>query len=456
MKALNVRIKEISVNYKKIFFKYFVYYPVIFIRGEWIFSHYKKLLGSQYESQSNIEKLQLRRLIKLSSYAKENIPYYRNILKKDISSFSDLQETPFLEKDALRIDAGNLIPVKPSGRVRSKTTGGSTGAAVTIYKNNYAMAEELAATWRGYSWAGVEIGDLQARFWGVPFDKKSRLRAKLVDWVTNRIRLSAFSFSDNDIANYVVLLNKKKPVYFYGYVSMIKQLADYLDKNNIPLNFKLQAVITTSEVLSVSDRIFFEHVFKCKVFNEYGCGEIGTIAHECEHGKMHITAENMIIEIVDANGHMVEPGVSGEIVVTDLTNYSMPLIRYKMRDFGVIDREPCQCGRGLPVLKEIHGREYDLLINSKGEKFHGEFFLYMIEDAKKLNMPVRGYQIEQVSLNKMIVNVVADDLVFYKVKDFLEDKIKLNFDSSIEIEFNQVSFISREASGKLRVIKRLF
>lgn len=456
MKALSVNGGITKLNYKKIFFKYFVYYPVVIIRGEWIYPHYKRLMESQFYSKSDIEGIQLKKLIELHDYAKANVPYYERVLFENIFGLDDLKKTPFLEKDALREKSKDLISIKPKGSVRSKTTGGSTGAAVTIYKNNYAMAKELAATWRGYSWAGIEIGDLQARFWGVPFDKKSRLRARLVDWVTNRIRLSAFSFSDADIANYVILLNKKKPVYFYGYVSMIKQFADYLDKNNVTLDFKLQAVITTSEVLSESDRIFFERIFKCKVFNEYGCGEIGTIAHECEHGKMHITAENMIVEIVDSKGVVVPHGVSGEIVVTDLTNYSMPLIRYKMRDFGVIDPAPCVCGRSLPVLKEVHGREYDLLLNSRGEKFHGEFFLYMIEDAKKLDMPVRGYQIEQVSLDLMVVNLVVDDLVFPKVKEFLENRVKNNFDASVEITFNQVSSINREASGKLRVIKRSF
>lgn len=443
-------------NLKKIFFKYFVYYPVVIIRGEWIYPHYKRLMKSQFYSKSNIEAIQLKKLIELHSYAKTSVPYYKQMFSGDISDLDDLSKFTFLEKDILRARPKDLLSINPKGSIRSKTTGGSTGAAVTIYKNNCAMAEELAATWRGYSWAGIEIGDLQARFWGVPFDKKSRLRAQLIDWVTNRIRLSAFSFSDSDIANYVALLNKKKPIYFYGYVSMIKQFADYLDKNNISLNFNLKAVITTSEVLSGSDREYFEYVFKCKVFNEYGCGEIGTIAHECEYGKMHITAENMIVEIVDANGSVVPPGVPGEIVVTDLTNYSMPLIRYKMRDFGVIDSEFCACGRALPVLKEVHGREYDLLINSKGEKFHGEFFLYMIEDAKKSDMPVRGYQIEQMSLDRMVVNIVADDSVFPKIKFFLEHRIKNNFDDSVEIIFNQVSSINREVSGKLRVIKRSF
>lgn len=441
---------------RKFFFKYFVYYPVVILRREWIYPHLKKLCISQYSDQCAIQVIQERKLADLWRYAKVNVPYYKNYRQSQCDSLSDLQQLPFLEKDNLRSDASNLLTTQPAGLIRAKTTGGSTGAAVTIYKNNYAMAEELAATWRGYSWAGIDIGDLQARFWGVPFDKKSQYRAKLIDLVTNRIRLSAFSFSEDDMSRYLKTLNKKKPKYFYGYVSMIKQFADYLDRNNLSLEFNLAAVITTSEVLSSSDRAFFEKIFHCKIFNEYGCGEIGTIAHECEHGKMHVTAENMIVEIVDADGRPTPNGISGEIVVTDLTNYSMPLIRYKMRDFGVIDPEACKCGRGLPVLKEVHGREYDILINSKGEKFHGEFFLYMIEDAKKENMPVRGYQIEQVSHNKMIINLVVEDSIYPKIKNFLMRRILENFDSSIELIFNQVPSITREASGKLRVIKRSF
>ncbi|OZY87699.1 hypothetical protein CBP51_12280 [Cellvibrio mixtus] len=444
------------MSIKKAFFKYCVYYPIILLRREWIYPYLKKLRLSQYYNRASIEADQFKRLADLLAHAKKNVPFYKNRLQSECNSLTELQDVPFLEKDDLRNNAAYLLNAEPKGYIRAKTTGGSTGAAVTIYKNNYAMAEELAATWRGYSWAGIEIGDLQARFWGVPFDKKGRIRARLIDFVTNRIRLSAFSFSENDVARYLKVLNKKKPKYFYGYVSMIKQLAEYIDNNNLSLSFNLAAVITTSEVLSESDRVFFERVFNCKVFNEYGCGEIGTIAHECEHGRMHITAENMIVEIVDHNGHVVPDGVSGEIVVTDLTNYSMPLIRYKMRDFGVIDPSMCICGRGLPILKEVHGREYDILINSKGEKFHGEFFLYMIEDAKKLDMPVKGYQVEQVALGQMVINLVVDDLFFSKIKFFLENKIKNNFDDSIEIVFNKVPHINREASGKLRVIKRSF
>lgn len=439
---------------KKLFFKYAIYYPIVIFRGEWVYPYLRKLRRSQNLSKKELNAIQLEKLNSLLAHAVKNVPFYRDILPSKMDDISQLASLPFLEKDTLRASSSLLISVVSQGNVRSKTTGGSTGAAVTVCKDNHGMAQELAATWRGYEWAGVDIGDLQARFWGVPFDEKSKRRAKLIDFVTNRIRLSAFSFSDVDIKKYIDILNLKKPVYFYGYVSMIRQFAEYMDRNNISLAFQLKAVITTSEVLSEIDRQLFLKVFGCKIFNEYGCGEIGTIAHECEFGSMHITAENMIVEIVGSDGGILPSGERGEIVVTDLTNFTMPLIRYRMRDFGVVNNEICLCGRGLPILKEVSGREYDILINKRGDKFHGEFFLYMVEDAKKMNMHIQGYQVEQTAIDILTINIVADDFDYENIKVYLADRIRLSFDSDTIVNFNKVQSIKRESSGKLRVIKR--
>lgn len=444
------------MNLNKFFFKYFVYYPVVILRGEWIYPHLEKLRGTQYLAEHQIKLLQLNRLNKLLAHAKQTTEFYKNKLPSSVTSLSEMANISFLEKDSLRENADQLISSETSGRITKKTTGGSTGAAVTIAKNNRAMAEELAATWRGYEWAGIDIGERQARFWGVPLEQKNRRRAALIDFVTNRTRLSAFSFSDSDLSLYVELLKHKPPEYFYGYVSMIKQFAEYIDKSSIDLPFKIKAVITTSEVLSPVDRKYISEIFKCPVFNEYGCGEIGTIAHECEHGSMHITAENMIVEIVDAQGNVLPDGEMGEIVVTDLTNSVMPLIRYKMRDFGLLSNEPCKCGRGLPILKEVCGREYDILINQHDQKFHGEFFLYMVEDAKKRGLPIQGYQVEQTSPTCLIISIVAAEHVFAEISDFLAGEIKAKFDNEIVIQFQRVESIPREKSGKLRVIKRTF
>lgn len=425
------------------------------VRGEWLARHLKELLKSQYESPKELRSLQLARLNTLLEHARRTVPFYSDLPKLPLQSIDELSRLPLLEKNDLRKNADQLWSSKKGYMVRQKTTGGSTGAAVTIRKDCKGMAQELAGTWRGYQWAGIDIGDKQARFWGVPQEKKDYWRSKLIDLVTNRIRLSAFSFSDEDLAHYVKRLQAFKPVYFYGYVSMIKQLAEFLEKQEQTAILAPKSIVTTSEILSKPDRDQISEVFGCKVYDEYGCGEIGTIAHECEHGSMHITAENLIVEIVDDTGKPITSGNPGEIVVTDLINFSMPLIRYRIKDYATITSEPCACGRGLPVLSNIYGREYDILLNSKGEKFHGEFFLYMIEELKKKCTKIDAFQIVQNTDLGLKIRIGASYEEYKKASCYLDKELRRRFDESIEISFEHVSGIDREPSGKLRVIKRL-
>ena len=434
-------------------FRYLVYYPVIILRGEWLVGHLNDLRKSQYQPPDGIRDLQLARLNKLLAHAKRTVPFYSDLPELSLKRIDDISELPFLEKDQLRREARRLCSAEKGYMTREKTTGGSTGAAVTIRKDCRGMAQELAATWRGYQWAGIDIGDKQARFWGVPQQKKDYLRSKLVDLVTNRLRFSAFSFSEKELGFYVEKLKASRPVYFYGYVSMIKQLADYIEKTGQAGALRPKAVITTSEVLSEPDRAKISEVFGCKVYDEYGCGEIGTIAHECEHGSMHVSAENMIVEIVDENGKPVEPGRSGEIVVTDLVNFSMPLIRYRIKDYATMGTSRCPCGRQLPVLSNIHGREYDMLVNSKGEKFHGEFFLYMVEELKQEGMHIEGFQLTQES-DRLVIRLKCPEEVYPNVLSKMRKLIAERFDQHIAIEGKKVSEIKREPSGKLRVIRR--
>ena len=436
-------------------FKYLVYYPVTLLRGEYPGRALKKLIKSQYYDSTKIIYQQEKDFLRLIAHAKKTTTYYKKTIPNDISSLDKIINIPLLDKSLIRNDASSFISHKFCGLTRSKTTGGSTGAPVTIVKNNFGMAKELAATWRGYTWANIQIGDKQARFWGVPMEKRARLRARIIDFVANRIRLSAFSFSEKDMQEYVAVIKQEKPIYFYGYVSMIKQFAQFVEKYAAQDRFKLKCIITTSEVLTASDKHYIASVFQCPVYNEYGCGEIGTIAHECEHGKLHINAENMIVEIINKNGVPVKEGESGEIVVTDLTNYSMPLIRYRMKDFGSVSHEPCTCGINLPILTNIHGREYDMIQNSAGDKFHGEFFLYMVEDAKKIGIAVEGFQLEQIAIDHLLIKAVCGKDDFEKFKGFMTQKILHEYAANTHISFENPKDITREKSGKLRVIKGL-
>lgn len=442
-------------NFNKFFFKYFVYCPVVFVRGEWFFSYFDKLRASQYSEIETIENLQLEKLNKLISHARETVPFYKDLPSKGLSNLAEIQQLPFLEKDDLRTNSRNLCSSKKGLKPRFKTTGGSTGAAVSIRKSADGMAQELAATWRGYAWAGIDIGDKQARFWGVPHGGRARFRAKLIDFIANRKRLSAFSFSDVDLAKYVKSLEEFNPAYFYGYASMIRQFAEYVEKNNSSGRIRPRAVITTAEVLSEKDRETIERVFNCKVYNEYGCGEVGTIAHECKCGNLHVSSENLIVEVLNEKGENAKPGEIGEIVITDLSNYSMPLIRYRIKDFCKLESPDfiCGCGVKLPVIKEIVGREYDYLVDSKDNKFHGEFFLYMVEDLLSLGHKVNGIQFVQKKDLSICVNIVTDSN--FDFGDYFESRIQDLMGSDIVVGVKGVACIDRESSGKLRVVKRL-
>jgi|SRR5690554_287970 len=447
--------KERGIDLNRLLFKYLVYNPVLILRREWIYGHLRNLKKSQYWDRKKLERYQVERMNSLLAHARATVPYYKDIKVEKIDSINDLSLIELLDKDIVRSEYNELISTKAGFLSRNKTSGGSTGAPVTIRKDSLGMAKELAATWRGYQWAGIDVGDRQARFWGVPTQRRDYNRARLIDFVGNRKRLSAFSFSDKEFQKYVEMLKRFKPAYFYGYVSLIKQFAEYVEGNQLQNFFSLKAVITTSEVLTKIDREVISRAFSTRVYNEYGCGEVGTIAHECEYGRMHINSENMIVEVIGKDGSPVPAGESGELVVTDLCNYSMPLIRYRMKDFGRVSHEVCRCGRGLHILEEVQGREYDVLLNSAGQSFHGEFFLYMVEDLKKGGTKVDGVQFIQNQDKSLLINVVCNPEEFSVFSEFIGREIYNRFDQTVNVKFCRVSQIDREPSGKLRVVKRV-
>lgn len=421
------------------------------IRRENFYAILEEYEKNQYLPVEDLKSIQLKKLKSIINHARINVPYYKDKLPHEIESLTDLEHLPTLDKDTLRLKHTSLF-TNYGHLKREKTSGGSTGAPVTIIKNSAGVACEMAASWRGYTWAGIEVGDRQARFWGEPRSAKEKARSKLIDFICHRIRISAFGYNEKAFRITLKRLENFKPDYFFGYTSIIEEFANFIESSNIEPNIKLKSIITTSEVLSKPTRFKIEKAFGQKVFDEYGCGEIGTIAHECEFGRLHLNMENSIVEIVDESGAAAQKGDPGEIVVTDLTNFSMPLIRYKLKDYGVISDTPCECGRNLEVLDNVFGRQYDALINTAGDKFHGEFFLYIAEDAKKVGHSVSGIQFIQDSHNSIKINIVSENHNS-ALQDFITSRIKEDFDTSFDLQFNWTNEIPREKSGKLRVVK---
>jgi phenylacetate-CoA ligase len=454
-KKRKTHLETCAVDFNKPLFKYFVYYPVVWIRGQRVPTHIRRLKETQHLPKDRLIALQRAKLISLLRSAGRSVPFYMRSLqgkiKDGVGSLGELEKAPFVTKAQIKAAPSDFLSQDRFSFVTKKTTGGSTGQPLTIYKSRQAMAWELAAMWRGYSWAGVHIGDKQARFWGVPLTARDRLRARLIDFIANRKRCSAFSFGREDMERYTRELSGFKPSYFYGYVSMLEEYAKFFETKGEKPPFNLKCVISTSEVLTEYHRKLFERVFSAKVFNEYGCGEVGSIAHECERGSMHVMAENMIVEILDGD-KPCEPGKVGEIVVTELNNHLMPLIRYRTGDYAAFSTKACECGRTLPVITDLFGRAYDTMRNREGKLFHGEFMMYIFEEAQRRDLGVNAFQVIQKDLQTFKVRVVPGVSYGPATEEFISNKVRERFDHEAVIEFEKVDKIDRAASGKMRLI----
>jgi len=436
--------------------RYLLFYPIVFLRGERVAKYLREYSRTQWLSSDELRSYQLGKLRRLLRFAVDTVPYYRrayrNIDVSSVRTLEDLARLPFIDKATLREHATALHSRKLPLLTSAKTTGGSTGQPVTVTKSAKSLAMERAATWRSYGWAGVRIGDPQVRFWGVPSRATDRRRHRIAAIASNRIRLSAFQFTGADLGRYYRKLRSFRPRYLYGYVSMLSTFADYIEANRLPAPCPLKCIITTSEVLTRPTRQHLAQVFDTNVYNEYGCGEVGSIAHECEHGSMHLMSENLIVEIVagrTGNGSTA----TGEIVVTELNNLAMPLIRYRLADYAEATVTPCACDRGLPVVSDIHGRAYDIITAPNGSRYHGEFFMYVIEDARKRNLNISQFQIIQTAEDALTVRLVPDLHHSPDTEKFIRDRIAPR--TGMSVTFELVSSITREESGKLRLIKAL-
>lgn len=442
------------MDFDELFFKYGVYLPVTAVRGQRVQRYLNDLKGAERIDPNARRADQLLRLRELVRYARQAVPHYREAFASvtdEVGSIDDLRRLPCVDKATLKANVQRLRAHPLPSRVTAKTTGGSTGQPLTILKSMDAMAHELAATWRGYGWAGIGIGARQARFWGVPFSSANRFQARLTDFVCNRYRCSAFAFRDADLEEYERRLIRFRPAYFYGYVSMLVSFANYYRQRGKQPPFNLRCIITTSEVLTPADREVLTDVFRTRIFNEYGCGELGTIAHECEAGSLHLSEENMLVEVLDGD-RVCLPGEKGELVVTELNNRAMPLIRYRTGDFGALSDKLCACGRTLAVLDTVYGRAYDFIVAADGRRFHGEFLMYIFEEGQRRQMGIAQFQVQQLAVNEFRIRIVPEQEFSKDAWELIVTRMQEHLGRQIHVAFEMVERIEREPSGKMRVI----
>jgi phenylacetate-CoA ligase len=415
----------------------------------------RSLEQTQWWPPERLAALRLERLRGLLAHAAKHVPYYRAVFARigfepgDVRSLADLQRLPLLTKADIRANTDALKSETATALARSNT-GGSSGEPLVFFVGKERVSHDVAAKWRVTRWWGLDIGDPEIVVWGSPIElgAQDRLRA-LRDRLLRTELLPAFEMSEANLERYVRRIRRARPKMLFGYPSAISFIARHAEKRGIRMDdLGIRVAFVTAERLYDHQRDAIARVFGCPVANGYGGRDAGFVAHQCPEGALHITAEDLIVEVIDEQGQPLPAGAAGELVVTHLASRDFPFIRYRTGDVGVLGKEGCLCGRGLPVLREIQGRTTDFVVAQDGTVMHGLALIYVLRDLPGL----KAFKIEQESLDCTRVRLVPDQGFDMSLIDVMRKGLKARLGDGVRIDTELVTQIEPERSGKFRYV----
>jgi phenylacetate-CoA ligase len=409
---------------------------------------YLELTETERLSPEEMRALQVSKLQRLVQHAYVHVPFYRDRLREagvhpeDIRSLEDLRRIPPVSKDDVRkrlffdLFADNHRK-KEMLRV---ATSGSTGEPFVTYADRYQLEMRFATTLRALEWTGWRFGDRQARLWHqtLGMSKLQLLRERVDAAFMRRLFIPAFELSPTSLDRYVRRLRRHRPVLLDGYAESLNFLATYA-RDGQALGFFPRAVVSSAQTLPHAARATIEEALGTRVFDKYGSREFSGIAYQCEASRnFHVMDESYIVEIL-VNGRPAKPGETGEVVITDLNNFSVPLIRYRIGDLAVaVDNAvPCPCGRGLSQIGEIQGRTQAIVHCADGTWLPGAFFFHFF---KEYDYAVRFFQVEQAERGAFTLKIVKGDqytdeafeTILATLRDYVGDtRIDVTFVDSI-------------------------
>ncbi|MCA9792828.1 MAG: phenylacetate--CoA ligase family protein, partial [Candidatus Eremiobacteraeota bacterium] len=315
-------------------------------------------------------------------------------------------------------------------------TSGSTGEPFVTYADRYQLEVRFATTLRAMEWTGWRFGDKQARLWHqtIGMSKTQVMRERIDAFFMRRLFVPAFEISPQTLTEFVDEIRGWDPVLVDGYAESLNFLASYLKEGEVA-GFSPSAVMSSAQVLPDQVRIAIENGLDTRVFDKYGSREFSGIAYQCEASHdHHVMDESYLVEIL-VEGRPAQPGEVGEVVITDLNNYCMPFIRYRVGDLAVAmdPNEVCSCGRGLPRIGDIEGRVQAIIVGANGTYVPGTFFAHLIKDYHHV---VRHFQILQEKAGAVRFLVVRgprySEGAFEEIVDLIREYLGRNTDIQVE------------------------
>jgi phenylacetate-CoA ligase len=412
---------------------------------------------SQWWNTDNLRRYQVKALNQLLTHAYRNVSYWTDrfdalgVKPGDMRGLEDLCRLPITEKSDIRANKDRMIASNWRGKTWTKSTGGSTGVPLELDYTPESYDWRVACSKRGYSWAmGCEDGKKQAYIWGVAIGKVSRwkkLKEDLHHAVLRQKYFNCFGFDAERMGQCLDSLNKFQAEYIIGYTNPLYEFARFVNRTGRAA-FAPKAVLCAAEKLHPFQREVLESVFNCPAFNTYGSREFMLIAAECEkHEGLHVSMENLIVEVIKEDGSPAMPGETGDLIITDLHNYGMPFIRYRIGDMAVATDHVCSCGRGLTLLADVVGRSLDVIRTRDGRNVPGEFFPHLMKEFKGIDR----FQVIQDEIDHLEVKIVKNAAFSDGEYNFIRNEIVKVVGGGMRIDYSFVASIPLTRTGKFRV-----
>ena len=412
-------------------------------------------IRNMFNDFEKIKQYQYHRLEKLLFHAYENTTYYRqifdnvNLFSNGKINWGNFSHVPILTKEIIRSNYRDLISKDSKTRKSYKnTSGGSTGEPVVFIQDKVYYEHMIADTLWFSELHEKKIGEKEIKIWGSEkdiFKEKESIVNRLTNYFFNRTLLNSFHLNDEIINNYVKILNTVKPKSIWAYVDSIFEIAKYINFNNAKV-FNPKIIICTAGTMYPEFREDISKAFpNSKILNQYGSREVGIIG--IGEKELQIFQHSIFMELYDKiTGKYIHNSGSGNIIVTSLNNFSMPLIKF---DIGDIGESSDIDNTNVRSLSKLTGRRNSHIIRQDGSFIHGELFthlFYFIDDIRK-------FQVIQEDYNRFLIKLeIASNALDSDVIMDIQKKINQIMDDECEIDFQLVDEIQKLQSGKFQFV----
>lgn len=406
----------------------------------------KELKQIQSLSNSDFKQYVENQKKAIVDYHLQHNTFYQSLVKTENLNWNDL---PVLTKKDLQIPLVDRLSdgIKPTDCYLNKTSG-STGDPFYFAKDKFTHALTWAVIQNRFNWHDL-YGKKQARFYGIPKDKKGYYKERLKDLFANRFRFNVFDLSDAAFEKWILKFKKNKYVFLNGYTTVIVAFADYLIKKEVVLKEicpSLKASVVTSEMCSEADKQLIQKAFGATVIKEYGASELDLIAFQNTQNQWILNTETLFVEVLDNNNQPLPDGEVGKLVISSLYNKAHPFIRYELGDMGsikTIDHKTI-------ILEKLDGRKEDLVKLPSGKIAPGLTFYYVTKSIMQDNGQVKEIKVTQTELDKFELHYSATSALNSIQKEAITTALYNYLEPNLQVDFYHHAQLERSKSGKLK------